>query len=207
MSTTLYKSPEEERKEAIIKSHNIYLKVFKANCLKIIDIIGKNSLKINELMKDVFRIFNIHEFNILYDETSLYNPSNMKVLIMFMEAFFEKHTIDEKREKTETIMNIDISFAYLLDFAYFNTILSFKWRNSERTNDKDGFLTATDMTDEQIEIYNLNKDIIENIRSKVVVLLNEIIIMYQTNSVLNDTFIKEVEQINEKYIKLYKEID
>jgi len=207
MSTTLYKSPEEERKEAIIKSHNIYLKVFKANCLKIIDIIGKNSLKINELMKDVFRIFNIHEFNILYDETSLYNPSNMKVLIMFMEAFFEKHTIDEKREKTETIMNIDISFAYLLDFAYFNTILSFKWRNSESTNDKDGFLTATDMTDEQIEIYNLNKDIIENIRSKVVVLLNEIIIMYQTNSVLNDTFIKEVEQINEKYIKLYKEID
>ena len=207
MSTTLYKSPEEERKEAIIKSHNIYLKVFKANCLKIIDIIGKNSLKINELMKDVFRIFNIHEFNILYDETSLYNPSNMKVLIMFMEAFFEKHTIDEKREKTETIMNIDIAFAYLLDFAYFNTILSFKWRNSESTNDKDGFLTATDMTDEQIEIYNLNKDIIENIRSKVVVLLNEIIIMYQTNSVLNDTFIKEVEQINEKYIKLYKEID
>ena len=207
MSTTLYKSPEEERKEAIIKSHNIYLKVFKANCLKIIDIIGKNSLKINELMKDVFRIFNIHEFDILYDETSLYNPSNMKVLIMFMESLFEKHTIDEKREKTETIMNIDISFAYLLDFAYFNTILSFKWRNSESTNDKDGFLTATDMTDEQIEIYNLNKDIIENIRSKVVVLLNEIIIMYQTNSVLNDTFIKEVEQINEKYIKLYKEID
>jgi hypothetical protein len=205
--STLYKSPEEERKEEIIKSHNIYLKVFKKNCLKIIDIIGKNSLKINELMKDVFRIFNIHEFDILYDETSLYNPSNMKVLIMFMEAFFEKHTIDEKREKTETIMNIDISFAYLLDFAYFNTILSFKWRNSESTNDKDGFLTATDMTDEQIEIYNLNKDIIENIRSKVVVLLNEIIIMYQINSVLNDTFIKEVEQINEKYIKLYKEID
>ena len=125
---------------------------------------------------------------------------------MCMDSLLEKHKIDKKREKTKT-MNIDITFAYLLDFAYFNTILSFKWINSENTHNKKGFLTMTNMTDEQLEIYNLNKDIIENIRSNIVILLNEIIIIYQTNKIFNDTFIEKVKNINEKYIKLYKKIN
>jgi hypothetical protein len=154
----------------------------------------------------VLKLFNIHEFDILHNETSLFNPSNMKLLIMCMDSLLEKHKIDKKREKTKT-MNIDITFAYLLDFAYFNTILSFKWINSENTHNKKGFLTMTNMTDEQLEIYNLNKDIIENIRSNIVILLNEIIIIYQTNKIFNDTFIEKVKNINEKYIKLYKKIN